>query len=143
MSNGKYVDLQPLSLEGQGFAKYPTRKKYNLSQINFPIGAGVKYELSPSLNLRAEFLYRVLKTDYLDDVSTRYIDPAEFQNYLTGQDVLNAIELASNKRTNTEANSYEFRKTEGGIRGNPKNTDAYFTFNIKIGYTFGDRKSVV
>lgn len=134
---GKYVDLQPLSLEGQGFAEYPDRKVYKLSQINFPIGAGVKYELSPSLNLRAEFLYRVLKTDYLDDVSTRYINSAVFSNYFTGQDLQNAIDLSYNQRTNNGPNSNIYRKTEGGIRGNPKNSDAYFTFNLKIGYTFG------
>lgn len=135
--NGKYVDLQPLSLEGQGFKEYPTRKPYNLSQINFPIGAGVKYELSPSLNLRAEFLYRILNTDYLDDVSTKYINSALFSNYFTGQDLQNAIDLSYNQRTNTGSNSYIYRKAEGGIRGNPKNTDAYFSFNFKIGYTFG------
>jgi len=134
---GKLVDLQPLSLEGQGFAEYPDRKPYSLTQINFPIGAGVKYELSPSFNLRAEFLYRILRTDYLDDVSTRYINPAVFSNYFTGQDLQNALDLSSNQRTNTGPDSYIYRKTEGGIRGNPKNNDAYFTFNIKLGYTFG------
>ena len=134
---GRNVDLQPLSLEGQGFPQYPDRKPYKLSQINFPIGAGVRYELGPSFNLRAEFLYRILKTDYLDDVSTRYIEPSFFADNLSGADIQNAIDLASNQRTNTGPNSGIYRKTAGGIRGNPKNDDAYFTFNIKIGYTFG------
>jgi hypothetical protein len=135
--NGQYVDLQPLSLEGQGFAEYPDRKQYKLSQVCFPVGAGVRYELGPSLNLRAEFLYRILSTDYLDDVSTRYIDKSLFANYFSGNDLQNAIDLASNQRTNTGPNSHIYRKTEGGIRGNPKNNDSYFTFNIKIGYSFG------
>jgi hypothetical protein len=30
---GKWVDLQPLSTEGQGFAEYPDRKPYKLNQI--------------------------------------------------------------------------------------------------------------
>ena len=137
---GQYVDLQPLSLEGQGFAEYPDRKPYKLSQISYPIGAGVRYELGPSLNLRAEFLYRILTTDYLDDVSTRYIDPSLFSSYFSGSDLQNAQDLSFNQRTNTGANSNIYRKTEGGIRGNPKNDDAYFSFNIKIGYTFGREK---
>ncbi len=135
---GDYVDLQPLSTEGQGFAEYPDRKPYKLSQMNIPLGAGIRYELSSSFNLRAEFLYRKLSTDYLDDVSSRYIDPLVFSNYFSGTTLQDALDLASNQRTNTDpANKYIFRKTEGGIRGNPKNNDAYFTFNIKIGFTFG------
>ncbi len=136
--NGEWVDLQPLSTEGQGFAEYPDRKPYKLSQFNIPIGLGVRYELSSSFNLRAELLHRTLHTDYLDDVSTRYIDNTVFANYFTGSQLQNAIDLASNQRTNTDpANSNWFRKTEGGIRGNPKNNDSYFTFNLKIGYIFG------
>ena len=138
--NGQYVDLQPLSLEGQGFPEYPSRKPYKLSQISFPVGAGLRYELGPSLNLRAEFLYRILATDYLDDVSTKYIDPSAFASNLSGADLQNAILLASNQRTNTGSNSVEFRKSEGGIRGNPKNNDSYFTFNIKIGFSLGREK---
>ena len=138
--NGQLVDLQPLSLEGQGFAEYPERKPYKLSQINFPVGAGVRYELGPSLNLRAEFLYRILTTDYLDDLSKKYINRDVFSNYFAGTDLQNAQDLSFNQRTNTGSNNLEFRKTEGGIRGNPKNNDSYFTFNIKIGYTFGREK---
>ena len=135
--NGQYVYLQPLSLEGQGFAEYPERKPYKLSQVNFPIGAGVRYELGPSFNLRAEFLYRILTTDYLDDVSTKYINADVFSNYFSGADLQNARDLSYNQRTNTGPFKETFRKLEGGIRGNPKNNDSYFTFNIKIGYTFG------
>jgi len=135
---GDWIDLQPLSTEGQGFIEYPERKPYKLSQMNIPIGGGIRYELSSAFNLRAEFLYRKLTTDYLDDVSTRYIDNTIFQNYYSGTQLQDAIDMASNQRTNTDpANSYIFRKSENGIRGNPKNNDAYFTFNIKIGFNFG------
>jgi hypothetical protein len=147
---GQYVDLQPLSLEGQGFAEYPDRKPYKLAQINFPVGIGVRYELGPSCNLRAEFLYRILTTDYLDDVSTRYVNNVDknnnvlsnsvFKNYFTGRQLQDAIDLSSNQRTNTGPYSYTYRKEEGGIRGNPKNNDAYFSFNIKIGFSLGREK---
>ncbi len=139
---GDWIDLQPLSTEGQGFIEYPERKPYKLSQMNIPIGGGIRYELSSAFNLRAEFMYRKLTTDYLDDVSTRYIDNTIFQNYFSGAQLQDAIDMASNQRTNIDpANSYIFRKSENGIRGNPKNTDAYFTFNIKIGFNFG-RESI-
>lgn len=132
-----WVDLQPLSLEGQGFAEYPNRKPYKLTQINAPIGFGVKYELSPTFNLRWEVLHRVLFTDYLDDVSSRYINPAVFSNYFSGVQLQNALALASNDRVNPGGPTGTFRKTEGGIRGNPRDRDAYFTVNLKIGMTIG------
>ena len=135
-SNGRWVDLQPLSTEGQGFAEYPDRKPYKLQQMNVPVGLGVRYELNSVLNLRAEFVYRVLFTDYLDDVSTTYIDPTLYPNYFTGAKLTNAFLLNDRQ--------YELDPTHvtnpGDQRGNPKNNDAYFTFNIKIGYSFGRQK---
>jgi hypothetical protein len=44
--DGRWVDLQPLSTEGQGFAEYPDRPVYKLKQTNIPLGIGLKYELS-------------------------------------------------------------------------------------------------
>lgn len=134
--NNNWVDLQPLSTEGEGFAEYPDRKPYKLNQLNIPLGVGVKYDLSPTLNLRAEFVYRKLFTDYLDDVSTTYIDPNLYANYFTGAKLNNALLLNDRQ--------YELDPTHitepGGQRGNSKNKDAYFSFNIKIGYTFGREK---
>ena len=130
--NGKWVDLQPLSTEGQGFAEYPERKIYKLSQMNFPVGAGLKYELNSLLNLRAEFVYRVLSTDYLDDLSTTYIDPSLYSNYFTGARLSNALLL----------NDRQISKVTGpgGKRGNPTQKDAFFSFNLKLSYTLGRQK---
>ena len=138
--NGQYTDLQPLSTEGQGFIEYPERQPYKLTQMSFPFGVGVKYELSSALNLRAEFIQRVTSTDYLDDVSKRYINSNLFASYLSGSQLQNALDLSRNDRVNPGGPTGEFRKTEGGIRGNPKDNDAYFTFNIKLGLTFGRQK---
>jgi hypothetical protein len=130
---GAWIDLQPLSTEGQGFAEYPDRKPYKLSQINIPVGAGIKYELSSRLNVRAELVYRILSTDYLDDVSKEYIDVNLYPNYFTGAKLTNAFLLNDRQ--------YELDPTHvtnaGDQRGNPKRNDAYFTFNVKLGITFG------
>lgn len=135
---GKQIDLQPLSTEGQGFSEYSERKRYKLQQINFPVGAGIKYELSATVNLRAEGVYRILSTDYLDDVSTNYIDPALYAKYFIGTQLKNAIEL-NDRRSKTNP-AYPVSATGGQVRGNAKNNDAYFTFNLKIGVTFGREK---
>jgi hypothetical protein len=133
---GKWVDLQPLSTEGQGFAEYPDRKPYKLNQIDIPLGLGVKYDIGTALSLRAEFVYRKLSTDYLDDVSSKYyIDPTLYANYFTGAKLTNALLLNDRRYEVDPASS----KTSDE-RGNPKNKDAFFTFNVKIGYTFGRQK---
>lgn len=128
-----WVDLQPLSTEGQGFAEYPDRKIYKLNQMNIPLGLGIKYELSSLLNVRAEFVYRKLNTDYLDDVSTTYVDPTLYANYFTGGKLTSALLLNDRQ--------YELDPTHitqpGDQRGNPKNNDAYFSFNIKASLIFG------
>lgn len=80
--NGQWYSLQPLHTEGQGFKEYPDRKPYSLNQINIAAGLGVKYEINSFLNARLELVHRILSTDYLDDVSTTYINPDLFPTYL-------------------------------------------------------------
>ena len=133
--NDNWIDLQPLSTEGQGFAEYPNRKPYKLSQVNFQLGVGIKYELSPKINLRAEFIHRILQTDYLDDLSTRYVDPKLFGKYFSGTQLSNALAL-NDRRSRTDP-EYPISPNGGQIRGNPKNNDSYFTFNFKMGLTLG------
>jgi len=127
--NGRWIDLQPLSTEGQGFKEYPNRKPYKLKQMNFPLGLGIKYELSTLFNIRAEYVYRILTTDYLDDMSTTYIDQSVYQNYFSGIKLANAIAMSDR----------QFNKVTvaGGKRGSPKQNDAYFSFNLKISMILG------
>jgi hypothetical protein len=129
----KWVDLQPLRTEGQGFTEYGSRKPYELKQVNIPLGAGIKYELTPMLNVRAELVYRILSTDYLDDVSTTYIDPTLYSNYFTGIKLTNAL-LLNDRQYELDPSHIT---TAGDQRGNSKKNDAYFTFNIKFGILFG------
>ncbi len=128
----EWFELQPLSTEGQGFAEYPDRKPYKLIQLNFPVGMGFKYKLSPLFNISAEFVYRILSTDYLDDVSTRYIDQQVFSNYYTGQQLTNVLLLSDRQNELNPAHI----PLKGEIRGNPDNNDAYFTINLKLGFVF-------
>ena len=127
----RYIDLQPLSTEGQGFAEYPERPVYKLNQINIPFGGGVKYEVSPLINARAEIVYRTTFTDYIDDLSTTYIDPALFDKYFGA---------GSQKAINARALYDQQIEKRGGIdgrRGKPTNTDGYFTACLKISVIIG------
>jgi opacity protein-like surface antigen len=71
------VYLKPLSTEGQGLAAYPGRKEYKLTQLAIPFGAGVKFAATDKLHIGLELGMRKTFTDYLDDVSTAYVDPAD------------------------------------------------------------------
>jgi len=126
--NGKWIDLQPLHTEGQGFAEYPDRKPYSLSQFNVPMGFGMLYEVNGVVNLRVEFLHRRLFTDYLDDASTKkYIDPSLFAKYLSPADAANARTLFN-------------RSKDGSIpifRGHLQHNDAYMSLSMTLGIVFG------
>ena len=71
-TTGKKYYLKPLSTEGEGFI--PGVKDYILTQFSIPFGAGVKLNLSDNINVGFEMGFRKLFTDYLDDVSTTYVD---------------------------------------------------------------------
>ena len=123
-----WISLQPLHTEGQGFIEYPKRTEYSLKQIEFPLGAGLKYDLSRWGMFRIEFLYRLLVTDYLDDVSTNYIEPSLFYKYYPADKARIATLLAD--RTGEIDPSHQ--TALGSIRGNPNNNDAFFSFSCRL-----------
>ena len=71
-STGKMVGLQILHTEGEGFIA--GRPDYKIYQLGIPFGAGVKFSLTENINVGIEVGFRKLFTDYLDDVSTTYVD---------------------------------------------------------------------
>ncbi|MBL0271547.1 MAG: hypothetical protein IPQ06_00385 [Chitinophagaceae bacterium] len=75
---GRKVPLRQLGTEGQGSALYADRKQYSSMAICLPFGGGVKYALNERINIGFEILHRFTNTDYLDDVSKTYVDPAIF-----------------------------------------------------------------
>ncbi len=129
----RWIDLQPLHTEGQGFSEYSDRKNYKLGQFMIPIGGGIKYDLSPLMNLRAEFLYRKTFTDYIDDLSSEYVDPAIFYKYLSGGKLNNALQLYDRQ--------LEQHSGINGKRGTKTNNDGYFTIALKFSVIIGrDRR---
>lgn len=70
--NDRWVDLQPLGTEGQGMKGHD--KRYKLTQLSIPFGVGFKFNIWRSLAGSVEWGMRKTFTDYLDDVSSVYID---------------------------------------------------------------------
>lgn len=127
--SNQWVALKPLRTEGQGFAEFPERKEYKLTQMNLPLGIGLKYFLSDNVNLSFEIIHRKTFTDYIDDVSTNYIDPALFATYLTPNQAQIAARMA-----NKSSGVYG----PGMKRGTPSNNDAYYSAGFKLGIRLGD-----
>jgi len=78
MLAGQKHFLRPLNTEGQGSSLYPDRKAYGSMAFSIPLGVGFKYCINESINVGFEIVHRVTGTDYLDDVSTTYVDPSIF-----------------------------------------------------------------
>jgi hypothetical protein len=128
IGSNRWIDLQPLHTEGQGWVE--GRNEYKLNQFNIPWGGGVKYELSPLINVRGEFIYRKTFTDYIDDLSTSYIDPTLFSKNLTPEKATLATQLYDRQIDKSIAGI-------DGKRGTESNNDGFFTFNLKISVIIG------
>lgn len=128
-SQTTWVYLQPLHTEGQGVV--PGKTEYALTQINIPFGFGLKYYVSQKVNVGVEFLYRKTFTDYIDDVSTTFVDPALLANPVAA--------AMSNKSPlfGVPGSNYN----PGDKRGDPSQTDAYFTLGLKLGIRLGNDHS--
>jgi hypothetical protein len=129
-----WVDLRPLHTEGEGFAEYPDRKEYALTQLNIPFGIGVKYFFNENINVSFEIIHRKTFTDYIDDVSTNYIDPALFYKYLPYSQAKIAVEMANKSPLRGIPNS---DYNPGDKRGDPTQNDAYFTAGFKLAVRLG------
>src|SRR5690606_18851300 len=83
LADEKYF-LRPLGTEGQGSALYPDRKQYSSMGISVPLGVGVKYSINERFNIGFEILHRFTNTDYIDDVSTTYVESSVFPSLPDG-----------------------------------------------------------
>jgi len=121
--NDEWVELQPQGTEGQGISG--NESKYNLVQVVIPFGGGLKYAINDKWNLGIELGFRKTFTDYLDDVSGRYVD----------EDILaaNNGELAA-----ALANRSGEAVAAGSLRGNPGNKDWYIFTGFSVSYNFLD-----
>jgi hypothetical protein len=138
----KWVDLKPLHLEGQGMMEYPDRKDYKLWSWEIPIGVGFKYYLTDNFYLGMELMHRKSFTDYVDDVSTTYIDGTLFANYLSPEQAAMANQLYFREGfTPGTSNTTRRIPPNGEQRGNPKQNDSFFSTIFRMGWRLNDYNS--
>lgn len=140
--NKTWVDLRPLRTEGQGMPSHPERKEYSLTQINIPYGVGFKYFVSDRINIGFELVIRSTFTDYIDDVSTKYIPDQDFYDFF-GPNTFQAdmaVKMANMSNLTVQSNTRtSFTGTEQ--RGEPLNDDSYYASSFKMGIRLGRGES--
>lgn len=130
MYNGAEVELQPLGTEGQGLPGY--KEKYKLSELVIPVSLGVKFYMPKrKFAINLDFNYNHTFTDYIDDVSTVYADPADFQAaYQTSDPNKYALVTALSDRG-------LIQHAVGETRGH-ENYDFFLTGQIKFCFLIDD-----
>ncbi len=155
-ANGDWVKLQPLGTEGQGTTGKAA--KYKLSGIAFPLGAGASYTLNRTYRIGIELGWRTTFTDYLDDVSTVYVNPERFKKPAGDKTSASYLQKVyfydkSDKRPDDDPNRSEVaangknygydaeRAAKAGDekageqkRGDDTHNDSYMLLQLKLGY---------
>jgi hypothetical protein len=134
----RWVDLKPLHLEGQGFPEYPTRKEYSLLQQELVMGGGFKYYLKENMYIGFEILHRKTFTDYVDDVSTKYINPIYFDKYLSPDQAVIARQLMYREQFYNPTVNRPYIDYQ---RGDPKENDAFFSALLRFGWRLNGESS--
>lgn len=133
-SLGKKRYLKGLSTEGEGLAQYPNRKPYNLFQFAIPFGGGIKFRITDNVVLAYEIGLRKLFTDYLDDVSTTYVDRAT----LLAAKGPTAVEMAYRGGELKGGASYP---PNGTVRGGAKHKDWYYLSGIRVSIALNSNRT--
>ncbi|MBQ3832851.1 MAG: hypothetical protein II815_06725, partial [Bacteroidales bacterium] len=115
--DGKWYSLQPLGTEGQGIVS--TRPKYSRIQMSIPFGVGLNCMLTKSWGIGFDFGFRYTLTDYIDDVSSTYVDPDIFDDPIAS--------YFSNPDS-------KYSVGAGEQRGDSNWNDAYMFLTIKVTY---------
>ncbi len=153
-NSGEWVSLRPLGTEGQ-FSEYYDVKPYSQVQFSVPIGGGFNFKLTDRLGLDFEINYRFLLTDYIDDVSGKFVDLGALEGDLAKSMSDRSLEeyssitgeerdfevILGNSNPVTYVSKYDGNRytvlsgygQDGGTRGGPSN-DTYLVTSFKISY---------
>jgi hypothetical protein len=116
---GKSYALEPLHTEGVSYSRMVPV---------IPLGLGIRLKTGPNTNIVLEGGYRKTFTDYLDDVSTKYVAPS------SSDPIAAYFQNPNNPAYNPAATGNINAFKAGSKRGNPNATDSYFLLNVKVEY---------
>ncbi len=128
---GAVYDLQPLATEGVKYSKYT---------LSIPAGLGYSYSWARKYKVAIEIGFRKIFTDYIDDISDKYIEPAVLRQNNPGNGDI-AVALANRA---TEGGD-PFKEGYGNYlpgqkRGNPKNNDFLIISTVQFNYILNAKR---
>lgn len=132
----RWVATHDLHLEGEGLPVPGAPGGWSRTAGALALGGGLRFELTPQLALGLEALWRFTSTDYLDGVSSRYVDPVVYDTYLTPEDAVIA-RTVGNRSSSIDAAAAD---GPGGIRGNPAKKDSYSTISVSLQFHLATRQ---
>jgi len=131
--NGQWVNLQPLSTEGQGLPG--GARKYKRVSVSIPIGIGYRLNIARQWTIGLEYNFRKTFTDYIDDVHGVYYDP----ELLFQHKGPIAVALADPSKGDIPTATMPNADGTGAQRGD-KQLDSYLGVELKIGYLIKSKK---
>lgn len=128
-----WIQLYRLHTEGQGLPGGP--KQYSRISWCIPVGGFYRLVYNKIWTFGAEFNYRKIFTDYIDDVSGRYYDPKALD---AAYGPLSSFMADPNKGLIPGATKPAADATPAQ-RGNSR-VDSYFTIEFTVGYVFKQKR---
>lgn len=143
--DGVTYSLRKLGTEGQLLSG---GKAYSAIQVAIPYGFGVRFKINNAIDIAWEFGARFTLTDYLDDVSSFYVDksklgaPDDIAVILSDRSVEKPMhpniqeQVGDLQYTGEDGYNYTRSYEAGDPRGNSANNDWYFVTGIHLTYIF-------
>lgn len=130
--DGQWYSLQPLKTEGTSYSKI---------NLAIPAGIGFYYTINRKYRLGLEASWRTTFTDYIDDVSDKYVthtDPltAQLANK-TNQELITQIHMDNPDLNNGSPQVTTYNP--GKKRGDPEHNDSYATVTVNFSWAIRGR----
>lgn len=132
-----WIPLRPLHTEGQGLEGGP--KQYSNFSVSIPVGFGFRKAFNLNWGMTLDISHSFTFTDYIDDVSGFYYDPAAL-NTAYGQQSAVMSNPTNNSIADFYGNTNYFDPTTPGFqRGDPDDRDGYLFAILSFSYKFKNK----
>ena len=122
----EWVSLQPFHTENTN---------YSLWQGVIPLGTGFYFTLKKKHRIGFEYNWRILFTDYLDDVSKKYVDPSTLSKEGAALADRSTIQSAGGDAVFLKNFGYNTSQANPSQkRGDPKHNDTYMSMTLNYSY---------
>ena len=115
---------------------YGTEKlTYSRMAMGFPLGVGASFMVNYQFRVGMEFVWNLTLTDYLDDVSYTYADPATLSDIglvLSQPSSLVVATAAGAENPEGLLDSFRWDQSYESPRGNPEKNDTYGTLQVTV-----------